>query len=546
MYCGHCGTYNTDDSRFCMKCGASLQPAVQNGAQGEVPFVKAAGPAGNGFATFLKKRWMILAPVLLIVIVALLCMNSIIMLVSPTLSVNRAADHTKALLDERFKDSAYAVFRDLGDSLKNGSIRTDISYDDGSGTNISGDLTVMSDLAQKDYAVTANVALANKNIDLTLLSSSDRLAFFSSLIDDSFYGVTYDTFNTDFRKFAEVAGIDDETVKLIQEAVDNQRKNSEIDYTKLLGKYDQLFTQFVKALKPETSSDTITMNGADFRCSVVTYTVTEAELDKLLRDFYTIFSNDAELRDYIISYMETQSLGNGGLASSGYMDGYSDPQAFYDQILKSFKDAVDSFGEAYSGTLKAAFYIGGGNKLVRVDISGDPEISGDKLDFDFYVDFGKNPDRDDLSVNLTAGGRTVGDVVLKLALRSENKSGVLTDLIELNSTISGSSESMSFKSEWAKSSGDLSLTFDAGADMVRFGGNLKFAGTGFVLKLDDLLDALDAGDLDVMLTAEKGAKIPNPEYINLDKWDQGFVDKIKNAVNELIGTAYQDENLYDF
>jgi hypothetical protein len=47
-----------------------------------------------------------------------------------------------------------------------------------------------------------------------------------------------------------------------------------------------------------------------------------------------------------------------------------------------------------------------------------------------------------------------------------------------------------------------------------------------------------------MITAHKGAKIPNPSYVNLDKWDPDLISDLQDAFSDLFGYGYYGSDSY--
>ncbi len=537
MFCGKCGAQNNDGSKFCLRCGAAMASPMQYENQ---DLIAANDPAKktalDRFVSFLKRRWMIVAPVLIVIIVGLFCLNGIIMMISPSYAVLRASKTTLALLDNRIDDSPLELFRILGESCIDGTIGTEFSYDDGYGTDVSGDLSILSSFTDNNYGLTTNISIDDENYDLTAFLNNDRLAFKSTLIDDKFYGITYDTFAADLQKFAAVADLDDDTIDALTKIIDSMNSTRKTDFKKIIVKYNDLLEQFLKDLKPVTASEQISVDGASINCKVVNYEITEDALDKLLHDFYTMLSKDKEMRDYLSSYLEMQGLSNA--AVYGYLSSAEDSEELYDNMLSSLDDFVDSFKDEYSGTIKISYFVSS-NKLIRFDVSGAPKVSGEKFDFEFSADFGKNPDKNNIVMNVEASDGNWFDIKLKATYQSENKSGIMTDQLKIKASSDGSNETLTLQSEWVKKTGDLTLALDASGDEFEIDGNLTFSNGGFKLVLDDLLDeSFDMGSLDLIFTAHKGANISKPDYLNLDKWDEDFIDNITDAGEELSGLSY--------
>lgn len=537
MFCSKCGTSNGETSKFCTKCGQPLGSS-QPGSQNTAVLTREKPADDNKLLQFFKKRWMVITPVVVIIAVVLLFLNSIIMMIAPTYAVMKASENTISLLSKRMDRSPLSAMQILADCGRDGTIGTDFSYSD-SYTDFSGSISLMSKLSAQNYGMAATLSVGGEDLDLTALFNRDRFAFNSSLIDDQYYGVTYDTFNQDIEAFADVAGIDDEIVTMLQSYVEHMRSSMDSDLPRMLEKYGKLTEQFVKDLKPVVSSEQVTIGGEKLGCKVVTYEITDDALDTLLEDFYALLSEDPEMREYLSSYLGAQNFALYGMYDYGYGDSdEADGDALYDDMMDELDDAISSFKKEYSGSLNISYFISG-NKLVRFEIAGEPKISGEKVEFAAYADFGKNPDKNNIEVGFEGTDEYDDEIGLKITYQSEYASNVITENIKLKASSYGDSETVTLESAWDQKTGDITIALDTGYDDYEVDGNLKIAGGGLTLTLEDiLLDEYDDGYLDLTLTASKGTQIPNPSYVNLDKWDEDFLNDLMDAGQDVSDAVY--------
>jgi hypothetical protein len=554
MFCGQCGAENNDGSKFCLRCGSALeqgQPVYQDTdnqpgkVQGENPFIR-----------FMKKRWMIVAPAAAVIVVVLIFFSSIRAALSPAYAVERAVDTTMELLEKRVEKSPLHIVGVLADSAKNGKLGLSFAYEDGYGTEAAGDISVLSNSGQKNYGLTANLSLNGQDLDLTALFNNKRVAFNSSLIDDRYYGITYETYDNDIKAFAKAAELDEYTAESITNLVDSLRSVTNPADTEFTEKYGDLIDDFFKDLKPVTMSEQISVGSETINCKVVSKEITEEDLDRLLNNLYTMFKDDNEMRDYLMTYLNNNSMNIGSLYGMfgyydyGYYDnaGETDADGVYDTILDKLRDAINSFKDAYSGKINMSYFISG-DRLVRFQLGGSPEISGEKASFDLIIDLGKNPAKNDIVAEITVVDEYGYEVKLKATLASENQSGVQTNQLKIKASSNGTSESVLLKSEWTEKTGELVLSIDAGGQEYELEGNLKYTNGGFRLAFDELLDrSLGIGSLELAITAEQGVKIPNPDYLNLDKWDADLISDIENAFYDFLGINYEyyNDSYFDY
>ena len=384
MFCGNCGASNSSDSKFCQKCGMPLKTPYSP-AQ---PEFAGENQTENASVSFIKKRWMILAPTLAVLIILLLSLNSIIAAISPNYSIIMASKNTMEQLDKRLDNSSLNFLQILSECFQSGSVKAEFSYDDGYYTEADGSIILMSNYAAEEYGFVTNMSVNDTDIDLTAVFDGKRLAFQTSLIDDQFYGITYDTFIGDLDKFALEADLNEDIVDSVKELYDNLSASKNNDLTKIAEKYNELLESFVITLKPVVTTEKISSGGETVSCKVVTYPITEDDLLRLLQDFRDMMDSDDALREYYYTINEAQSM------NQDYIYGYDtmDPEEMYDDMLDDLDDIIDVIEDDYSGTINLSFYLSG-NKLVRFGLSGDPEMDGDELEFEAYVDFGKNADK---------------------------------------------------------------------------------------------------------------------------------------------------------
>ena len=536
MFCGNCGASNSSDSKFCQKCGMPLKtpysPAQQEYA-GE-------NQTENAFISFIKKRWMILAPTLAVLIILFLSLNSIIAAISPNYSIMMASKNTMDQLDKRLDNSSLNFLQILSECFQSGSVKAEFSYDDGYYTEADGSIILMSNYAAEEYGFVTNMSVNDTDIDLTAVFDGKRLAFQTSLIDDQFYGITYDTFIGDLDKFALEADLNEDIVDSVKELYDNLSASRNNDLTKIAEKYNELLESFVITLKPVVTTEKISSGGETVSCKVVTYPITEDDLLRLLQDFRDMMDSDDALREYYYTINEAQSM------NQDYIYGYDtmDPEEMYDDMLDDLDDIIDVIEDDYSGTINLSFYLSG-NKLVRFGLSGDPEMDGDELEFEAYVDFGKNADKNDIEIVLQ-GETDYSEFELTISFRTVTQGNTITDSIELRMDEDGYDSTMSITTEWNRETGNFEAIIETYYDEFEISGNLTVDKDSFTFVLDDLLEnAYYDPDLDLTISAQRNAEIPSPDYINLDQWGEAFVSDLEQGVANLLYQNYGYYNEWD-
>jgi hypothetical protein len=528
MFCAKCGAENDGASRYCLKCGAFLDnPGTDNVNGG------AAGPAENAsgkkFIPFLKKRWMILTPVAVLIIVLLFSFNSILAMVSPAYAVKRASEHTLSLVGRRMENSSLGFLQILSECLRAGSVKTDFSYDDGY-TETVGSVTLLSQSAGKNYGIEADMSIDGEDFGLTALFNPERLAFRASVIDDNFYGITYATFKQDIELFADETGLDGNTVEALQELYDYLSSARKNEFKDIAEKYERFIGDFIKGLTPRKTSEQITSNGKTYNCKAVVYEITEDDLVAFLTELKDIVSGDEQLRDYLFSYFDMQNLGYSNIYDDWGYD-TPDPDEIYDDLMDQFDELIDLIEDDYSGTVRATFYLSG-NELIRAAVSGDPKISGSKIEFEVYIDYGKNPARDDIEIVFSGEGADGSEMELNLTYRSEHKGNTVTDIVRLETDQGDYDSEVTFTSEWDKKTGSLNITAETDYDDFKISGNLTMDNKGFTLELEDLLDGSYSDEsLDLTIAASKGVTIPNPDYVNLDKWGEDLLADLQEGLD---------------
>ena len=526
MYCGKCGTENSADSKFCLKCGSPLATpddnvSVQPNAE--------PSPSENKFVSFLKRRWMILAPALALLIVFLLCLNSIIAAISPSYAVLRATKNTMVELNKRLESSSLNFLTVLGECLQDGAVETQFSYDDGYYTQADGSIMLLNKSASKEYGLVTSLTINNVNVDVTALFSGKRIAIQTSLMDDQYYGITYDSFKSDLDQFARVADLDDELVDSLKEFFDYMLASQDNDITGMTAKYNKLFQSFIGELKPTVTSEKIKSGRNTVSCKVVTYQITDEDIIRLLRDLQVMLADDEDMRDYVCTVIEAQSI------NKGYQfDNYESTDDLYDDLLGGVDEAIDTMEDEMTGAIAISYYLSG-NTLVRWGLSGDPEIDNEKLEFECTIDFGKHPATNDIECVFNAEDDYGSEYEVELTFRTATQGDTITNAIELSADEDGYNNTVSFVTEWNRKTGFFETTIETDYDDYVIRGNLIFDKGGFKLILDDILDDFYAGaNLELTFIAHKTVSIPDPQYVNMDQWDDDFLDDLEEGFEDLM------------
>ena len=200
----------------------------------------------------LKKQWTVVAALLSTLVSCVVCLiNPIVTAVSPLMAVSNAASKTCSRPGEqvcRLRRSSCS--RILAASTQYGKIHTTYNYSDDAGASGSGDVTLLCNGVGRDFAATAALDSNQRSTSCQVFLDQARLAFKTSGTGDSFYGITFDTYDSDIKAFAPVSGLDAGTVGAVTDVVAFLESAMKSNNVAVYEDYSRIIENFVMNLTP--------------------------------------------------------------------------------------------------------------------------------------------------------------------------------------------------------------------------------------------------------------------------------------------------------
>ena len=498
----------------------------------------------NGFGNFVRRFYGLIAAVVVVALVLVIFGGAILTKLSPTWAIGRGMSNTTEAIYDRIAASPYQGVYLLAQAMMDGSVTVGVSdvglndygglaYDPSDAIGVaSGTVTLSSDLAGQSWGLGGSLEIQNNENgeslsgDAEVFLNSDRLAFRTSLLPDC-YGVTFETFEDDLRASAipVLAEMTEEDIRLAAQTVEQLHGLMAFNPAELLEQYKALYEDFLDSLDFKSSSEETEVGGEDLKCTAVTANLDERDLQDFTLDFFDLFFEDEGFREVMAT----------SLVSQGYTP--DEAERRLDQQAAQMRQQIDTQMRTITCDVDLTYYIHGSD-LVKVAVEGDITAEGQTVGMVMTMDFGANPETDDwfLDVQMTQGFESI--LRMTAQYHSETSGDRYSDSWIVTVDQGYGPETVSLYTNWSRRTGDLAIS--TGDSMEPFYCNLIVDGGTATLTLQD---ALGAGDLTI--TADSAAEIEDPDYINLDQWDQAtieeagtyFMDILEAQAPSLVGSS---------
>jgi len=460
--------------------------------------------------------------------------------------LGKAINTLSTEVEERFTATPLKALVMLPDILKDGTVSVEFDYTSGllSGwidISATGDVKISSNTEARNFAMEAQVDAFGENIDIDAYMNRERIAVRSQLLGNSYYGFRYDTFRDDIRKFkddvhpfADIIGLDDQTMDMFADIVDEIRDimNADEPSEDAQKAYAEVITNFFINLEVASRRTSITQNEKRVWCREIALKITKDDLEKLLKGLSDVYENDESLRKQLDMYNNPMLQGLYGDPVSGY----------YDEFLKDHRQTIRDFEQYYSGDIELLFYIGRNDRLHRLQINADTEYDGERSQMKATLDFGSSiydswvldlhRAGDSLASDKTANNYLVYGGIADSSI-NESTTMIQWDYRvqsdkQINSIRITSSETgpIYLNSEWEQNNGSFTMAYVAGSGSNELTGYFIPDDKNFLLTLDNAFPADSHHSLAIELSTETGTQIDEIEYINLDKWGESILQSL--------------------
>ena len=559
MFCHSCNLEIQHDSENCPICGGLLSELVPQHKDDVITIIsdyystetQASEPSGESqyksqptaFVSFgqldtanersdkpPERRFrfrFVLIPAIIVVIVTLAVAWAIDFM-TPTLEASASA-----LLDDirtRTEASVLVLAKPLFACFENGWISADIAYTDELDDTFSGTVTLASSAETDMHHLSVNAEIYGNPVDASLFVGRDHAALGSSLLGDSCYGVRFASLEQDLDKFTSAAGLTDifsrdftQLVNMI-DFIFNSGGVLTLPESTIM-ELDSILTGFIKGMTSYTDRERRTIIN-DERVTKVTYTysTTVADVAVLGRELLDIARRDESLRGLITVYMQYHSIYKYGTLATEPAENY----------LDTLENTLRYLEENCSGEINAWFTsINGRLNAISVQTNG-LMVEGSPQSFGAHLDFGQNVNDDwTLDCNFSTPQeyrdyRAIWEFDGFISI-PENKititvgDGYISNTYELRSTRNSDT-------------GAFTLSVQSSLESTVF----NLSGTLLVYGADSFTLALDtAPELTLQLDGRGGGNhVALPEFVNLDRWDDGTLELFSSAVSELYASIY--------
>jgi len=580
MFCYKCGTNIPDVSKFCAACGAAVQqalstdsqqpdnlvpqqnyqqtdqdvpqqnyqqpdqgvlqqnyqqpdnlvpqqnyqqyqPTPQPNYQQYQPYTPSQPPVPPVHAKPVKGLWWKIGiPAVFLITVLTVGLFYIAMLMSPLETVFASISNLGKEVEQRVDNTPVEAIGILFKSFESGSVTVDFHYTD-MWDETKGTIALHMDDENGEAAIEAEISADGFELDFEIYINQERAAARISQIDNNFYGIIYDTFREDFRAFADLLELDQQTIDTVTDLIDVYTDILETygdnvspyeDYEKLIGNF------FSRA---DVNSERVDFNTGDRSIKVrrIELTITDRMIIDFLTDFVDLLEND----DY------TRSVFDAGEEFQAGFDPYYSGST-YSEMIREFKSELRNLERDLQGKMIATFYIASGDRLMRTEVNFDFQYDGERVEFDISLDLGSS----------------AHDVwVFKFDSRDENEGTSLTITWNIRETSRGGETSLTVDSNdrWGSETvtvlldwndrGNFTLSFveDRNQETLISGVYTKI-NDGFIMVIDDPYTNSrweESLRLEISVVNRSG-HIKQIEFINISEWGNTLIEKLEDLL----------------
>ena len=550
MYCNQCGKELTTEDKFCPDCGTAQAqseqaPFVQTQATevqpvqvqpADTPVTNAPPPSyalhpppvdapDSPPETPRKSKKGIFIAVLSVVVIIAAAIAVYFLFFRSTanlLTVGRAFVNLGAEVEERFENTPFKALAMLPEIFEDGSLTADIEYSsDILGGLLSADMfgkvKLSSNTNAREFSLEAEVDIYGEEIDLEVFMNRERLALRAGFLDDRFYGITYDTFREDVRVFGRLLFLDDETMDMLADIVDqiNEMMNAEdiSDDEDALDIYSDVFMDFIKNVDISSRRTHIESGGERARCTRVDVRISKEALFTFLNELVDTLENDERARAQFDTYnysTETQGF---------YM--YTNLDSF-EQLIREARRAVWELERIYEGDLILKFFIGRENRLLRFEINeGSPSDASHEVPITI-LDFGRSIE-DIWVLEFYDNGNSSMLISWDYNVLSENH-------INTIHAAGDGIDSITLISDWDKGQSSFELGYISQWGTGELTGIFIEDGINFMLLLDNVMPGAANGSLKIELVAVQGSQIDDISFINIDRWGRELLGVVMRFI----------------
>jgi len=528
MYCIQCGNELKPDDKFCPVCGcAREQPINTPEQQVYIPEQQVYMPVPGNYVQPEKTKkskkwlWITLASVATVLIAATAVYFVFFRSIGPLLMLGRAMVNLSAEVEERYENSPFTVFENLAEIMEDGTITADFVYTTSIlggwiSIDLDGKIEFLSDSEARNFAALAQIGAYGEAIELDFFMNNERMALRLQLLGNDYYGLTYNSFRQDIQVLGRQIGLDNETMELYADFIDqiNTAMNTDDTPDDIDEIYTEMITKFARDIKVSSRKSTIETASGKETYTVITVNLTKNALLKLLREMET---ND----DIMRSQMGIQD----NLFSS--RDDFIPYENDFERFTSEFNDFVNDFERYYSGNIDILFFIDADERLTRIASDSKVKFEDEDLALKLNLDLGSSV-YDEWSLFASYIGPDMSEnlnVKWDYKERSGNKINTVT--FSTNEI-----KPITMISDWNPVRNAFSVTLKDEFDSYEFSGVITINEPNFRIVFDDITFAGNDNVLKLEISTKQGAQIREIDYINIDRWGNVVLETIMGLLTE--------------
>lgn len=501
--CSQCGCTLPEEGTVCPRCGAPLQDRT-------APVLTESDPIPEVSKKPKLKWWIIAIPVVVVLVVLIAALwTPLSIRFAPEAALASAAAKTGLELAQRYQNSPYTVFSCAYNEEGKNTVALRMDLD--TGYSIM-DFNMNFAVDSKMQAMQADLLIGGEGdrMDIGFYMDAECAALGSeSLLGNTYYGITYETFSQDLRG-NDLMGylFDDETLTQMETFVDSLKSNMQMAKEAdpaLSEAYKKILTDFTKELTAQVGSEKLTLNGQEHRCHIISYTATGEQI--------------ADVLDQIQLAMESDEATRGMYTDEEWEDYLGPLQKTEESFRSDIADCTISFF-LYKGRLAD----------VQIVVNGVHEDGAQTIQME--LNLGTDAASDNILLSFQAMDGDTEDFILCTLSTAQDDTHYSEALDIVIQKSEGVEDSLCISYDWDPKTGDLAVDILSADASYRLDWNLKEEDSGYTLAIDDIVDLilLFAEDpyslyedmvLSVQMSVTSGAEISKPEYQNLDTWSLG-------------------------
>jgi len=465
-----------------------------------------------------KMWWKIAIPAVCLVALISAGLFILAMSTSPLAAVSASIYNIGKEMDQRTKETPLEAFGILADSFESGSVTVFFQYSD-RWEDTKGAITLHSDQENNEFALEAEISNDDFDIELELYINSERAAARVKQLDNNFYGFIYDSFKEDFISFARHLDLEQQQIDAITERIDflTDTLNTYGESSSSFTEYEKLIRDFMDRAEVDSERVDYSSGGKNIKVRKVEITVTERMIIDFLNDALDLLENDDSIRAFLEAGNELQAeLYNTDLVPA------------YNEMIREMRSELRSLERDLRGEMKATFYIGSGDRLIRAEVDFDFRYDGERIEFDFSLDFGTSAhdtwvfhfnSRDDQD-------RTT--ITITWDIKETSRGGETS--VTIDSSDRWGSETVAVLLDW-NDRGHFTLSFveDRNQETLLSGVYTKIE-NGFRMFIDDpFTDSFWEESLQLEVSAvNRSGHIRQIDFINISEWGVSLIESLEN------------------